>query len=745
MTPRALVVAAAVLATGCPRRAATGPSASADRPVSLAALADRIDPGRVPPLLADLPAPVERLMDGRPESAGARERAEAEASLAELAAQLTTGTGDLSLADVQRILRVLYALALVEETREGRCDLACLTALERIYGILDIPWLAAEEGLMAEMIDIASGALVQAGLSRREVTEVVAFIRSVFRRAPDRHAHVAARLLRAHPDSPAAQSALRRLGNRAVNAEDFDLALTLLATAAARAPRAERAGDEVELARACYRALRLPCGDRHLAGARRAAGGDPDMAERLTGAAETGRLARAVLRATGRAFDARIERGHLLLELGRRRSAVALFEELRRQRPRDARPLVGLAQAEMETIRGARVRQYLRQAAGLEHRDVRYYELAIGTSFTTLMPIIQEMAANPEMSEDQIVARLAAPLAPLRADIDGLARFTPSRAAVLKVIIDSAVDVIAARKQGDPAMKAAIGRAWRAGLEVRRRFPAEVDAYHLVYLLTGAGPAPLAELEAAIVADVPATLASRDAVLLARAAVYLRLAMVELTPARVERLGGLLAALPASAASGWEGRNLRADLAALAATAGTGTWADALAAYRGLLPDAPDDPERARIENDIGVALHRSGQPDEARAAWDRAMRLGPAYPVPDLNHAAAGDGAPYALQRLSDLAGSAELAGISFQAAAWRRHFGLARGEKGQKSLAALRAESFEGSFGLGTDGGRGLLGAGSFKVSFGYHSTRRLVIELGTESKTWLCLPAPGTAPAR
>ena len=126
-------------------------------------------------------------------------------------------------------------------------------------------------------------------------------------------------------------------------------------------------------------------------------------------------------------------------------------------------------------------------------------------------------------------------------------------------------------------------------------------------------------------------------------------------------------------------------------------------------------------------------------------MRLGPAYPVPDLNHAAASDGAPYALQRLSDLAGSAELAGIGFQAAAWRRHFGAARGEKGQKSVAELRTEAFDESFGLGTDGSNGFLAAGSFKISFGYHTTKRLVMELGTESRTWLCLPAPGTAPKR
>ncbi len=748
MTPRPLLVAVALLAAGCPHRAATPNGSAPDRPAALASLADRIDPGRVPALLADPPPAVERLMGGRPDRTDARARAEAEKTLAELGGQLAAGSGGASLADLQRILQVFYALTLVEEENVERCDLACLTALEHIYGVLDIPWLASEEGLMAQMIDIASAALVQAGLSKREVKEAIAFIRSVFRRAPKRHAYVAAVLFRRYPDSPAALSALRRLGNRAANDEVFDDAVTFLSTAAARAPRAERAGDLVDLARACYRALRLPCGDRRLADARRAAGSDPEMAERLTGASETGALARRAIEASrARGFEARIEAAHLYLDLGRRKKAVALFEELRRERPKDARPLVGLAQAEMDTIRGVRVQELLRRASALDHLDLRYYELAIGTSFTALMPIIQEISANPELSEDQIVARLAAPLAPLRSDIEGLARFAPSRAAVLRVVIDGAVDLAAVRKQGDAAMSAVLKRVWRAGLEVRRKYPAEPDAHHLVYLMTGAGPAPMAELEAAVLAEVPADLANRDEVLAARAGVYLRLVLVGGWLTRLDRLGALIAAIPAAGAAGssWETRNLRADLVALAATAGTTTWAAALAAYRELLPDAPDDPERARIENNIAVALHRSGETGEAQAAWDRAMRLAPAYPVPDLNHAAAGDGAPYGLQRLASLSESAELSGISFQAAAWRRHFGLARGEKGQKSLAELRKEAFDTSFGLGTDGGLGFIAAGSFKISFGYHSTKRLVIELGTESRTWLCLPAPGTAPRR
>ena len=740
--PRVAVLAALLLLGGCPRTGGT-PAAGGDRPAELAALADQIDPGRVPPLLADPPASIERLIGKPPAAVDRTVRAQAEAALAEFAGQLAAGGANVGIADLQRILQLFHAVAVVELGSGDRCDLACLTALERVYGILDIPWLGAEEGLMAEMVDIASSALVQAGLSKRETKEAIAFIRSVFRRAPQRHAMIAARLLRSHPDSPAALSALRRVGNRAVTDEDFARAITFLATAAARAPRAERAGDLVELARACYRVLDLPCGDRRLEEARRAAGTDPAMAERLTGAQETGRLARAVSRAAGgRSFEARIESAHLYLDLGRRKKAVALFEQLGRERPKDARPLVGLAQSEMDTIRGSRGRTSLRRAEHLDHRDLRYDELAIGTAFTEVMPIIQEITANPDMSEDQIVARLAAPLAPLRSNIEGLARFAPSRAAVLRVVIAGAVDLASVRKRGDDAMKAALARAWSAALEVRRRFPAEPDAHHLVYLWPGAGPAPRGELEAAALAEVPADLASRDAVLVARAGVYLRLVLVGGVLKRVDRLGELIAAIPASQV-GWEARNLRADLVALRAAAGTGSWDAALAAYRELAAAAPDDPERARIETNIGVALHRGGDKAAAQAAWDRAMRLQPAYPVAELNHAAASDGSPYALERLSTLADSAELSGLGFQAAAWRRHFGQARGEKGQKSLAALRAEAFDSSFGLGTDGGLGFIAAGSFKVSFGYHSTKRLVIELGTESKVWLCLPAPGTAP--
>ena len=72
----------------------------------------------------------------------------------------------------------------------------------------------------------------------------------------------------------------------------------------------------------------------------------------------------------------------------------------------------------------------------------------------------------------------------------------------------------------------------------------------------------------------------------------------------------------------------------------------------------------------------------------------------------------------------------------------GLAVG-LGADRLGVLRAQQ-AGPLG-GPDGGNGFLAAGSFKISFGYHSSKRLVMELGTESRTWLCLPAPGTGPAR
>jgi len=730
-----------VLLAGCPRSSGT----RGDHPAELAALADRVDPGPVPPLLAKPPPSIQKLIGELPQASGPAARAEAEKTLAELSGQLSATTSGTSLADLQRILRVFGALAVVEADSARACDLECLTALERVYGILDIPWFASEQGLMAQIVDIASTALLQAGLDKAEVTEAIAFIRSVFRRAPKRHAFVAARLLRRYPDSPGAESALRRLGNRALTDEDYDQAITLLATAASRAPAGERAGDLAELARACYRALDLACGDRRLAEAHRLAGDAKDMAERLSGVEETAQQARRVRAATGaRTFEERIELAHALLDLGRRKQSMALFEDLAREKPRDARPLVGLARCHIDQMQGNRLREYVERARRLDNRDLRFYELAIGTAFTKVFPIIQEVAANPQMTEDQIVAKLVVPLAPLRADIDGLARFSPARAAVLKVLVDGAVELVTARKQGDAAMRAAIARAWKAALDVRRRFPNEPDAHNLVFVLAGFGPAPDPELEAALLADVPAGLPSRDALLEARASVYQRVIIDRVFLDRVGKLAELVAAIPAPRRDGWEARNLRADGVALAAVAGRGSWDPVVLAYRALLPSAPDDQERARIENNVGVALHRAGHASEARAAWDRAMRLGPAYPVPDLNHAASSDGSAYALDRLTSLADSAELSGIGFQAAAWRRHFGLARGERDQKSIAELRDDSFDRSLGMVVaDGGLGFITAGAFKISFGYHSTRQLVIELTTESRTWLCLPAPGTAP--
>jgi len=741
---RVAAALALVLLAGCRHGAA---STRGDGPTDLATLADRIDPGPVPPLLAKLPPPIEKLIGGAPQPGGPADRAEAEQQLAGFAGQLAATSSGVSLADVQRILQLFRALAVVEADSARSCDLACLTTLERVYGILDIPWMATDQGMMAQIVDIASTALVQSGLSKREVKEAVAFIRSVFRRAPERHAYIAARLLRDHPDSPGAEAALRRLGNRALNGEDFEQAIRLLATAAARAPAAERAGDLVDLSRACYRALDLACGDRRLAEARRAAGDAADMAERLSGAAETGQQARRVVAARGaRSFEDRIALGHMLLDLGRRKDSMALFERLAREHPRDARPMVGLARGQMDQMMNDHLHEYVERARHLENRDLAFYELAVGTAFTNLMPIIQEIAGNPEMTEAQILARLVTPLGSLRADLQGLARFAPARAAVLQVVVDGAIDIARVRAQGDAALHAALDRAWRAALDTRRRFPAEPDAHHLVYLLAGFGAGAEAEREAAVVAEPPADLRSRDAVLEARAGVYLRIILSGALLDRTGRLGELVAAIPATRATSWESKNLGADAVMIAALAGRGTWDAAADAYRALLSAAPDAAERARIENNIGVALHRGGHPSEALAAWDRAMRLGPAYPVPDLNHAAASDGAPYGLERLGNLAESGELAGIQFQAAAWRRHFAVARREGDQRSIAQLRADKLEPALGVTPlDGGLGVIPAGSFKISFGYHSTKRLVVELATESRSWLCLPAPGTAPKR
>jgi tetratricopeptide (TPR) repeat protein len=383
---------------------------------------------------------------------------------------------------------------------------------------------------------------------------------------------------------------------------------------------------------------------------------------------------------------------------------------------------------------------YLKKASTLSNRDLRYYELTVGTAFTAILPTIQQVAATPDMTQEQVVARLAAHLAPLRADLEGLARFAPSRAAVLQVLVDGAVEVVAMRGTSVAHVMPVIARAWRRALEIRGRYPAEPDAHKLVSLLAGFGPVPIDEVEAVVTEPLPDRLADRDAVVEGRASLYLRMMLYGARLEWLPRLEALVTSLPASS---WIARNLRADAVGLAAIAGQSGWDPVVIAYRAILPEAPDDPERARIENNIGVALYRAGKQDDARAAWDRAMQLEPEYPVPELNHAAASDGAPYGLEKLTTIASSAELSGVGFQAAAWRRHFGLARGEKGV-GIDALRKEHFADSYGFAPDGGLGAIVGGSFKISFGYHSSNRLVIELATEARTWLCLPAPGTAPA-
>ncbi|HUS63642.1 MAG TPA: hypothetical protein VMZ28_03825 [Kofleriaceae bacterium] len=723
-----------VTLAACPRGGGRAPAAAEDAPVELAALAAELDPGEVAPLLEGVPSMLTGMLptgvEGAPPVLDELRR-----RLDELPAEGTPSSDD----GVKQLIRLLLSVSPADERAAATCDVACLGVLERFYAVLDVPPLADTTGLLATIIDtIARAASPDHG------AELTAYLRGVFRRAHLRHRYVAVRLLRRAPGSPEALAALRTLARHADRDDQRDLARRLWSTVVARAPAADRPRDEVELARTCYRALRLACGDRHLAAARAAAGAhDAALATALRDIEPMPARARAAARLQpSRRLEDRLRLGHALVDLGSKPEAVAVFRELAAQHPRDARPLVGEARARFDLDFDGPTAKLLARASRLEHRDLGYYEMAIGTAFTRLLPVIQRLALDPDVPEDEVLRRFAAIAAPLRAETSGLERFDPARAAVIAVMLDGVGAFMAVPRDGDPAARTAalrreVTRLVAAAGAVRRAHPREPAAHRLALMLTRFEASATPEVEAILFAPIPDGVPERIGLLETRAAALATFVVSRDHAAWLPRFIELAAALPDGPGASWEGRNLRADAAALAATASKRGWREVEATYRALLAAAPDAAERARLHNNIGVALFHQGAVDDARAQWLEAMGRNPELQVADINQAAAGAAEPVLLERLADLTDSGARSGVQFQAAAWRRH--LAR--SASPSLADLRRDIFTDEWGAASDGGQGVILDESFQVSLGYSTTAGLTLAFPIQCRTWLVLPAPGT----
>lgn len=729
MSPRDAVLALAIasFAPGCGGSAppaAPRPAPAAGRSLDMAALARSIDPGEVPPLSSNAP-PV--LVEAFKDAGGEGLTEEQLATQVAAVAQGLTQNTSLSEQDLGRVLALAYVGGLLER-RLDDCDLDCLARAEQAYSALDIPWLAEPDAFLGQLIGLSS--LMQRDVPENQGKAVLEYIRNIFARAPLRHRYVAVRILRRAPRSQAATATLRSLATRAERDGDYRLAVRLREAVLQRT--APTFADLGALAGACVLAERLPCVERTIGRARAAR--DPDQT-RITGLETQLALSRRIGRmARARGLEQRLERAHLLVDVGRRREAIAEFDALQASHPRDARPVAGRARTWFDETMTDKAVALVTKARALEHKDRHFYELAVGLSFQRIM----DMASS---GADQLDKGVIEYLPELRGDVEGLARFVPGVGGVLQIVVARLQEGVALIKMTDPAERrkrlSSITRAALAdAMALRERHPREPDVYRLIFLAARFA-SPARDYGAASTA-IPAGVDQRDDLLLMQAGLLYSLAVSWRDGERVADIARALDALSPEGAASAPARMLRADTMVLEARLlGRKTlWPKIAAAYRELAPDAAQE-DRARIQNNLGVALWETGDRDGARAAWAEAITGGESHGVAQLNSTVSSDKPD--LDLLDRIADNSDRIGVRAQALRWKvaraRLKGASRRAALQKVAQILSTSSVDDA----ADGSAGVVLEESFNVGVGYSSRERLLVKLFLGRSASLLLPAP------
>jgi tetratricopeptide (TPR) repeat protein len=690
----------------------------------MAALARSIDPGDVA-ALSSTPPPV--LVEAFKDAGGEGLTEEQLASQVAAVALSMTRNTTLTEQDLGRVLALAYLGGLLERRLDG-CDVACLARAEQAYAALDIPWLAEPDAFMGQLLALSS--LMQRNVPEEQGRAVLDYMRGIFRSAPLRHRHVAVQILRRAPRSEAATATLRNLALRAERDGDYRLAVQLREAVLERTP--PTFADLAQLAGACILAERLPCAERAIERARAAR--DPDPA-RIAGLETQLQSSHRIVRlARARGFEQRLARAHLLVDVGRRRDATTEFDALRASHPRDARPVVGRARTWFDETMSSKASDLVTGARELEHKDRYFYELAVGLSFQRLMGMVSS-------SSEQIAKGVIEYLPALRGDVDGLARFVPGVGGVLQIVVARLQEGVALLELDDPAERrrrlSAITRAAMGdAVALRERHPREPDVYRLIFLAARFG-SPARDYAAASTA-IPAGVDQRDDLLLMQAGLLYSLAISWRDGGRVADIARALDALSPEAAAGQPARMLRADTMVLEARllGRAALWPKIAAAYRELAPAAAQE-DRARIQNNLGVALWETGDRDGARAAWAEAITGGEAHGVAQLNSTVSSEKADVDL--LDRIADNSDRIGVRAQALRWKVARARLKGAARRTALERVAEILGSSSVDDAADGSAGVVLEESFNVGVGYSSRDRLVVNLYLGRAASLLLPAP------
>ncbi|WAS91479.1 hypothetical protein [Nannocystis punicea] len=716
----------------------------------LTAMADRIDPGPQAPLYEVLPAwlksKVDAALTGDPKSP----------KLIAEAREAIAAVDKIKPGDPQSMLQGGFEFArgvlLAERAvTAGSDDPELLAALTTAYRVVHDLQMFQGNGLFGQMLNLAAElARKEAKAESAQIEEALAALKIAVARAPALQMHATARLLREHPDHPTVPPVLVRAGQVKMEVEQYEDAVALGKLAVARKGEKASGSDFAGLTMACARGLDVACADmaRKTAEARGPDGPGEDKAaafeKRLAELDEAVAIARkALVLAASPELEPQLERGHLLLKLGRLSDAEKLFTALREANPTDARPVTGQAVAAVRrNLDLVTVVKLVRWANDLDHRDRLYYEVALGT-----VPVVMIGEVATQMAQTA-----GAPLPDLQDEFAEVLQLTaayrwfdPARAAVLELLFTTAQEAVPKilSKQRDASL-AGLRKLSEKALALTRKFPESRDAWRLVF----SGTRLLNELgkvRALVTAPLPPALQQDPDI-------RLQQVRAQLDAALFWEDAGLLATAEQSAAT--LPNELDADTAAtIRATidAVKGRQGDKAALQRAVdafaaLAERKTGKEQSTAYNNAAMIVAHASEVETAMAILQRAHEaandeLTPAYNMSALAFGLqARDGLP---EMFAKIVQYSQVPGLRLHAQAWL----VALADAGLGDVAVTRQEfaaaldkeqggSLRGRLPLGR---WGVIDQSEFNVSLGYSTVAGLTLLDEVVSRWMLIVPAP------
>lgn len=588
---------------GCHPSPPTEPGQASQRP-SLAALADRIAPGAPAPrsLVATLPGPIQKEVQAR-----APKGLSDDAMLDEAKARLSRYS--VRLGEPATTLPLVEAFYLAETValRPGPSQLRAATLLVMMY----------------ETVRLSALTLVGVGSSFRAVAldtpaandPLMPFWDAVQRDGSSLQAAFAAAVLRGSPTDEMAIAVMRSQARSLVNDSrpQPELRLALVEEIVAREGASATADSWLDVAQ-----MRQVIGD--VDGARRAIDRSTGLPARATSAADTERAAsqlatrrariledqarlvtiQSLARSTG--VDDRLRRASLLVDNGSLREAQQAYEQLQRDLPHDARPVVGLARLKIyNSVKEGIIESFLsahdllRNAADFDHRDGSYYGMRIGLTGIEVTRLMNE-APDPA----RFKARAVALLASLESLNREYAAFAPDRSAVLGFVLQ-AVRAETDIGLGTAGLEKRLHEHCTRGVALAARYPDTGDAFRLAL-----GCASLLDVDRAFEVafrPLPGALRKDGSLVDLQARVLVGLVARHRTFDRLPAVRAAVEAMPVDReGQTTERESLLADLTALSAIAGQASWQDAVDAYQHARTLTPTS-DTARVSNNLAIAL----------------------------------------------------------------------------------------------------------------------------------------------